>query len=267
MAAVSCRLHDQRSGFLLPEDNQLKSEFSVTDKGGNLKSYDVNQLGCHQLVTKDVFEKFQNGKLLGKMLAYCGDGYIYDEQRLEIELDELKHIGSIRSSSSTLLLPKNGCFLYRHIGLLLDSSRCDVKFALPYDAVTARVTDEGKEVKWSMGLHRYITKDGDKKTPVNYNGAYKINNIGWSRDLCELIGEATERVNKMNEVVIDWDKSAVIAVLVCGKIQSYSVVKEVADDQLAFFGYKFKQSVKSLSSSLPIYSYNVSKGSLSLVSE
>ncbi len=250
-------------------------------------SVGVRKKGSIQAITFEktdkeyVVGKFNQSKTLAKMLSiYLYNGELHTS-RFHDELDELKHQQVIRASSTTLLAPGKACDLFRHIGLLLDSDRCEVRHICPYDASVYRTTDAGEDITWDTTKKKYIkwiASESEEKPVAEFHGHFRARG-----DKLETIDELLKAYNNpspkmmvkddllhMNEVVVDWGKDSIIGIVgtKCVFTMSHVEPQDISDSKLKSDCLSLQGELeKQLSVSVPVFLYDHLKGDLKLFSD
>ncbi len=252
----------------------------------------VRKKGIVQAITFEktdkeyVVGKFNQSKTLAKMLSvYLADSGKLHTNRFHTELDELKHQELIRASSTTLLIPGKACYLYRHIGLLLDSDGCEVRHICPCDAIVSRTTYAGEDITWDITQKKYTKWNVSKQKQVaEFHGHFiahgkKLETIdellkAYNNPSPEMI--VKDDVLQMNEVVVDWDKDSIIGIVgtKCADYGSadygsyYVEPSHISDSKLKSDCLSLQGELeKQLSVSVPVFLYDHLKGDLKLFSE
>ncbi len=167
---------------------------------------------------ESVLEKFSNGQLLAKMLCDYNRKQEFTTERLIDEISELNCKGNVRASSTTFLDPRLGIELYRHMGLLLDAEKCNIRHINTADASTERLGDNNEECKWNRKLRTYTCHPHNKENEVNFSGKFttddlygtKIESIEHLRQIPLENLEKYDGLLVMNEVVVDYDQNSIL---------------------------------------------------------
>ncbi len=250
-------------------NNPYQESLTYSDEG-NKKRDNVAIIPENKVDKKLIVEKFHQGKILGKMLVTYVDGELH-KKRFDEELDELIHQGVIRASSTSLLVAGKPCDLYQHIGLLLDSEKCQIRYVSTCDALTARITDIGERVKWDSSIKKYTKFWSQEREVVNFCG--KFTALGARLDNIEELLKASQSNLKdmysesslldMNEVVVDWNKDCIVGIVCTKYIHAMSDRKLVCESRLKSDSLILQAELKKQTLvSSPVFLYDHLKGNL-----
>ncbi len=250
-------------------NNPYQESVTYSDED-NKKRGNVAIIPENKVDKKLTVEKFHQGKILGKMLLIYGDGKLFKERFVE-ELDELTHQGVIRASSTSLLVAGKPCDLFRHIGLLLDSEKCQIRYVSTCDARICRITDIGERVKWDSSIKKYTKYFSEEREVVNFCGKFtargkRLDNIE------ELLKNSQSkpkgmfcegRLLEMNEVVVDWDKDSIVGIVCTKYVHVMSDQKLVCESRLKSDSLILQAELKKQTLvSCPVFLYDHLKGNL-----
>ena len=226
-------------------------------------SYRSQNLSYKESGPIDVINMYENNELLVKMLTHSYPGYF---ERLDEELDELRYVGEIRSSSTSSLLQHKPFALYRDYGFILHPDRCTVKSCFSRDVGTRRVDTNGREVTWCCSEKCYVACQ-DKTEKVDYQGAFDCAEYEGLYRVASLKDLATTDVHwKLhNEVIVDYDSDSIIG-LIFTKQDGFHMktkpdaIKKIRDQfiNICFVNFGFK---------VPLFEYNPENGHLIEISD
>ena len=194
--------------------------------------------------------------------------------RFEQELSELVKMGRVQVASSTLLVSGVASKLFRDIGFVLDSDKCDIRGIYPNDAGSFRVDRDGDKTVWRPEKNGFCKSVYGKKVELTeFCGDFQVSKHATSMALSSLaeLSEGLKRKYKdegwqvpLNEVVVDYDLESIVGLVVATNMTHPIKVKD-RDDRMTDFSKKIKKIVMSrLGLDLPIYLYDCSSGAFSI---
>ncbi len=266
---------------MLDLENRRNDFYEYLPGNGLTKKGGIQAVTFEKTDKEYVVGKFNKSKTLAKMLScYFDSVKELDSRRFHYELDELKHQEVIRASSTSLLVPGKACDLYRHIGLLLDSDRCDVRHICPYDAAATRTTADSEDIRWDTERKIYTTWSPIRRRVVEFHGHFnaygeKLETIdellkAYNNPSPKMIVEDGDGILRFNEVVVDWNKDSIIGIVgtKCAIYGSHLKPSSISDSKLKSDCLLLQGELeKQLSVSVPVFLYDHLKGDLKLFSE
>ncbi|WP_034836932.1 hypothetical protein [Endozoicomonas numazuensis] len=212
---------------------------------------------------------YRQGKILVKMISNTYEPH----DRLDNELSELLSVGIIRSASTSLLAYQAGSKLFRDIGLILNSDKCNIQDIFPSDAGSFRVNPDGDRVAWNSIKKTFCTSVfGKPQIETEYQGDFRVGEHAKKlkiKDSSELVTYLKSKYQETsfpipwNEVVVDYNKESIFGLIATQNVL-YPLNSEERNAKTIHHLQEIKEIMRSrLQLDLPIYIYDCITGSLS----